>query len=152
MATAERARFAAVLLMPIAGVSCDGGTCAIDAVIAERLGSDDSAAEDCGRLTLDDDDAAFETSHDCVASHLAGGGAFKVRWRRMSIDSRVEYGLLGQADGSVYAVHYDGGDGDGAVANTYRCSGITDDCTANDLRSTLCITCGVMTLVRRCDE
>lgn len=96
---------------------------------------------DCGTVTLDDDDAAWDAAANCAATAAASQEAFKVAFQLPSKDSLVFDGYYGTV-GIVYGVGrlYTDTLGDPMLGG-YACTDITLDGACTPAVGESCLTC-----------
>lgn len=113
--------------------SCSKKPCDLDLEARERAGAN---AVDCGRVAIGADRSSTDS---CVAQAFQERKPFHARYEAQGIDSRVAWGVIGSASGTVTLLLYDsdpsGGSDVGAVIDARTCEGArlrADGASRND--------------------
>jgi len=133
---------------------CDGDTWVCDCIplgdvcdlptYVDEAATGKTVPMDCGTVTLDDPDAAYQAAHDCVVAASNAQEAYRVVAQLQGIDSSVWVGYAGTV-GFVYgesAFSYDGGGlaGGEFIWRTECTPEVIDDCAPSST-SGMCFTC-----------
>jgi hypothetical protein len=106
------------VLSVLLAIGCSS-QCDLSAGLAARAGSD---ATECGHAVLGADATSVDA---CVVTAFQRGKAFVARYDRMGTDSKVVFGIAGDASGRVTFLLWDGdpsgGSGAGAVISGDVC-------------------------------
>lgn len=104
--TKSRKRFALTLIAASLSLAGCGSRCTIESAIAAEEVSGDRV--DCGSVPLDED--ASQTN-GCVVDAVETGKAFVARYQIQGIDSRLITAFVGDENGQVVRLEYDGSPG-----------------------------------------
>jgi hypothetical protein len=119
-------RALAVVIVPALSVmSCGGDSCELKPELLDHAGR---GARDCGHVSLTSSAAEVD---ECVVEAFRNHEAFVAEYDREGEDSRVVFGLAGDAEGNVSFLWWDsdpsGGSGEPAVISGGTCTNASVD-------------------------
>ncbi len=141
---------ALLILSALSLMSCGEDSCKLEPQLQQRAGR---GAKDCGHVALG---ASAASVDECVVEAFRSQQPFVAQYDRQGFDSRIVFGLAGDAQGNVTFLLWDsdpsGGSGDSAVISGGTCADVSvDESTTRDPATSPPLLCdSAMTNTRTC--